>query len=114
MLLFRSMLLLRLNLRLVETSCGDACLLYDMEDSSLWLGSDKITAIPHDAEWMGFGSGDFVDGATANDVLSDPLGRWFRYAVEGNLADLKMVFEHDRKLPEEVRKLPLWNKALWD
>ena len=62
-------------------------------------------------EFFGFGSGDFAGGATANDVLSDPGGRWFRYSLAGNMKDLLVIVECDRKLPEEVKSLAIWNKV---
>ena len=62
-------------------------------------------------EFFGFGSGDFIDGATAKDILSDPTGRWFRYSLDANMKDLQVIVECDRKLPEDVRNLSIFNKA---
>ena len=89
----------------------DFSMLYDLDEASLWINSDRITNIPSNMEFFGFGSGDFADGATANDVLSDPNGRWFRYCLTGPVKDLLVIVECDRKLPEEVKGLAIWNKV---
>ena len=86
-------------------------MLYDVDEASLWVHSEKIAAIPANSEWMGFGSGDFADGATANDVLSDPSGRWFRYGLTGPMRDIMIIVEVDRTLPEELKQLSVWNKV---
>ena len=99
--------------RLLESTCGDVSLFYDTDENSLWVGADKICGIPAKAEWLGFGSGSFLDGATAKDVLSDAAGRWFRYSLEGPLADVFAIFEFDRKLPDEIKALSVWNQAGW-
>lgn len=90
---------------------GDYTLLCDLEDASLWVHSEKIAAIPLNTELLGFGSGDFADGATANDVLSDPSGRWFRYALTGPSKDVRVIVGCDRTLPEDLKHLPVWNKV---
>ena len=99
------------NLRTLEMSLGDCQLYYDSNDCSLWIGGDKLTSVEPQSELMGFGSGDFAEGATAKDVLSDPSGRWFRYSLQGPLADTNVIVECDRKLPDEVKGLPVWNKV---
>ncbi|CAE7786127.1 unnamed protein product [Symbiodinium microadriaticum] len=96
---------------LIEASMGDYSLLYDPDDASLWVHSEKISSIAANTEWMGFGSGDFADGATANDVLSDPGGRWFRYALTGPMKDVFIIPECDRTLPDELKNLTVWNKV---
>ncbi|CAE7339927.1 unnamed protein product, partial [Symbiodinium sp. CCMP2456] len=96
---------------LIECGMTDFTMLYDMEEASLWINSDRITNIPSNMEFFGFGSGDFADGATANDVLSDPNGRWFRYCLTGSIKDIQVIVECDRKLPEEVKDLAIWNKV---
>ncbi|CAE7817627.1 unnamed protein product [Symbiodinium sp. CCMP2592] len=98
--------------QLLETTCGDVALYYDSDDNTLWVGSDRICAIPPKTEWFGFGSGNFVDGPTAKDVLSDANGRWYRYSLAGALSDVTVIFECDRKLPEELKSLPMWNQAV--
>lgn len=103
---------LTLFLRLLEASMGDYSLLYDPDDASLWVHSDKIASIPANTEWLGFGSGDFADGATANDILSDPSGRWFRYGLGGPMKDVLIIAECDRTLPDEVKNLTVWNKVV--
>ncbi|CAE7214672.1 unnamed protein product, partial [Symbiodinium sp. CCMP2456] len=97
---------------LLEASMGDYSLLYDPDDASLWVHSDKIASIPANTEWLGFGSGDFADGATANDILSDPSGRWFRYGLGGPMKDVLIIAECDRTLPDEVKNLTVWNKVV--
>ncbi|OLP75981.1 hypothetical protein AK812_SmicGene44142 [Symbiodinium microadriaticum] len=99
------------ELRLLECVMTDFSMLYDLDEASLWINSDRITNIPSNMEFFGFGSGDFADGATANDVLSDPNGRWFRYCLTGPVKDLLVIVECDRKLPEEVKGLAIWNKV---
>ena len=103
---------LRLNIRLIETTCGDVTLYYDADDNTLWVGSERICGIPPKTEWLGFGSGNFVDGPTAKDVLSDANGRWYRYTLAGPLSDVIVIFECDRKLPDELKSLPIWNQAV--
>ncbi|CAE7775676.1 unnamed protein product [Symbiodinium sp. CCMP2592] len=97
---------------LMECVFQDFCMLYDVDDASLWIHSDRITNVPSNMEFFGFGSGDFADGATANDVLSDPSGRWFRYSLAGSMKDLLVIVECDRKLPEEVKSRAIWNKVM--
>ncbi|CAE7539539.1 unnamed protein product [Symbiodinium sp. CCMP2592] len=99
-------------LGLLETTCGDVSLYYDSDDNSLWVGSDRICGIAAKTEWLGFGSGNFVDGPTAKDVLSDANGRWYRYSLAGPMSDVIVIFESDRKLPEELKSLPIWNQAV--
>ena len=99
------------QLRHVETSLGDCSLFYDLADHTLWVGGDKISTIAAQHEWLGFGSGDFVEGATAKDVLTDPSGRWYCYNLEGGTADVSLIFECDRKLSDEIKNLQVWNKA---
>ncbi|OLQ08636.1 hypothetical protein AK812_SmicGene7853 [Symbiodinium microadriaticum] len=98
--------------RLLESTCGDVSLFYDTDENSLWVGADKICGIPAKAEWLGFGSGNFVDGPTAKDVLSDANGRWYRYSLAGPLSDVIVIFESDRKLPDEIKALSVWNQAV--
>ena len=89
----------------------DFSMLYDLDESSLWINSDRIANIASNTEFFGFGSGDFADGATANDVLSDPTGRWFRYSLAGSVKDAMIIVECDRKLPEDVKNLAVWNRV---
>ena len=100
------------HIRLIETTCGDVTLYYDADDNTLWVGSERICGIPPKTEWLGFGSGNFVDGPTAKDVLSDANGRWYRYTLAGPLSDVIVIFECDRKLPDELKSLPIWNQAV--
>ncbi|CAE7240032.1 unnamed protein product [Symbiodinium sp. CCMP2592] len=98
--------------KLLETACGDVTLYYDTEENTLWVGSDRICGIPPKAEWFGFGAGDFLDGPTAKDIVSDSNGRWYVYSLSGPLADTIVIFESDRKLSEELKALPVWNQAV--
>lgn len=99
------------HLRILETTCGDVSLFYDTDENSLWVGGDRICGIPARAEWLGFGSGNFVEGSTAKDVLSDAAGRWYRFALDGPMSHVFAIFEYDRKLPEELKALSIWNQA---
>ncbi|CAE7444482.1 unnamed protein product [Symbiodinium sp. CCMP2456] len=94
-------------IRLLESTCGDVNLYYDPDENTLWVGSDRICGIPAKTEWLGFGSGNFVDGPTAKDVLSDGNGRWYRYSLAGPLSDVFVIFESDRKLSDDLKSLPV-------
>ena len=98
--------------RHVETSLGDCSLWYDLNDQSLWIGGETISTVAGGQEWFGFGSGDFVDGATAKDVLTDPAGRWYRFCLEGACSEINLIFESDRKLGDDLKNLQVWNKAV--
>ena len=82
----------------------DFSMLYDLDEASLWINSDRITNIPSNMEFFGFGSGDFADGATATRC---PL-RSERAAVplllDRPVKDLLVIVECDRKLPEGSEK----------
>ena len=95
----------------MESTLGDCVLFYDVDDDSMWVGGEKIVTVGPDHEWLGFGSGDFVEGATAKDVLQDSSGRWYRYCLSGSTSDIILIFEADRALSDELKNLQVWNKA---
>ena len=84
-------------------------LFWDKDSGTLWIGSDKAVGLPAESEILGYGAGEFHEGPTAADVMSDASGRWFMY----DLKDLcqPIIVEADRKLPAEIRSLPVFNKV---
>ena len=90
---------------------GDFSLFYVPAESALFVGGDKSGDYPSNMELFGFGSGELVDGATAQHVLSDEAGRFFRVQLQG--LNQPAIFEPDRKLPQEIKNLAIWNKAIF-
>ena len=60
-------------------------------------------------ELFGFGSGDFVKGGEANDLMSAAEARWLRYAFEKG--DDLVILEKQRSSPEHLGGASFFNKA---
>lgn len=58
--------------------------------------------------FFGFGSGDFVKGSEAHDVMTAD-GRWLRYVMES--ADALIILEKQRKTPDHLESATFFNKA---
>ena len=95
--------------RAIESTVGELSLFFDKASSALWIGGDSPGKVPASTELLGYGSGDIQDGPTAADLISDPSGRWFVYEL--STFTTQIIVEADRKLPSEIRSLPVFQKA---
>ena len=100
----------------VVLACGNFRLIYDKDQETLWLGGDgrkpkdqETFEISGPIELFGFGSGEFGEGPTAKDVMSDVQGRWLGYKVQAPSEEC--ILEPDRRLPEHVRNSDIFGKA---
>ncbi|CAK9109458.1 unnamed protein product [Durusdinium trenchii] len=96
--------------------CGNFRLVYDIQQDKLWLCGNEAKKresfeVKGPIELFGFGSSDFVEGPEAQDVQSDLTGRWISFKV--NQASELCVLEPDRRLPQHIRSLDIWNKVQW-
>ena len=94
--------------------CGTFKLVYDPDQEALWVaGADakkKDFDLKGPIELFGFGSGDFLEGLVAKDVQSDLGGRWVTFKVAKG--DECCILEADRRLPDHIRKMDIYGKAL--
>lgn len=80
-----------------------------MVENELFVWSNENYTVPAGEELFGFGSGEFLKGAEAKDVMSDCEARWLVFDLSKDGA--RVIMEHSRKLPEHLRELDLFNKA---
>ena len=100
-------------LRLV-LACGNVRFVYDCKEDNLWIcGNDskkkETFEVKGPLEVFGFGSGDFVEGPEASDVQSDVTGRWIAFKI--SLPSELCILKADRRLPQHIRSLDMFNKA---
>lgn len=75
----------------------------------LWVGcSTAEYTVPQHTELFGFGSGDFLKGSEAQDVMTAD-GRWVRYFMDSNEA--LIILEKQRKTPDHLESATFFNKA---
>ena len=67
-------------------NAGSFSLHLDENEGQLWVGcSTAEYTVPQHTELFGFGSGDFIKGSEAQDVMTAD-GRWPRYFIDSNEA----------------------------
>ena len=84
---------------------------YVVDEGGFFLGAEKASCLPADTELFGFGSGEICQGATATDIAAAEDSRFFMYDMSGSWDDTLCICEADRKLPGDIKCLPVWNKA---
>ena len=90
-------------------NAGSFSLHLDEHEGQLWVGcSTAEYTVPQHTELFGFGSGDFIKGSEAQDVMTAD-GRWVRYFMDSNEA--LIILEKQRKTPDHLESATFFNKA---
>ena len=97
-------------------ACGSFKLVYDLDQEILWVaaaeGKKKESfEVKGPCELFGFGSGDYLEGPAARDVQSDLTGRWISFKLTSG--EEWCILEADRRLPDHIKKMDIFGKALW-
>ena len=82
-----------------------------LADGSLFLHSQENFVVKQHEELFSFGSGDYVRGAEAQDVMSDVGGRWLCYEFSGLASEHYCIVEHSQKLPGHLKEQDWFNKV---
>ena len=77
----------------------------------LYLRSQENYVVKQHEELFSFGSGDYVRGAEAQDVMSDVGGRWLCYNFTGLASEHVCIVEHSTKLPGHLKEQDWFNKV---
>ena len=83
------------------------------EAGCLFVTCEKDTHASAWLEMFSFGSGDFLRGTEAHDVMSDGTssGRWIPYNMSGPASQTMCLLEEDRKLPDHFKSIDVFNTA---
>ena len=94
----------------ITLNAGSFSLHLDEKQGQLWIGCSTAPHTVQDhTELFGFGSGEFVKGSEAQDIMTAD-GRWLRYFIESS--DAMVILEKQRKTPDHLEHAAFFNKVL--
>ena len=89
-------------------NCGNFAV--HCNETALYIGcSTAPCTVQQCTEICGFGSGEFLKGAEADDAMSTTDGRWFRFSLESG--EDMVVLEKPRKTPDHMANSTFFNKV---
>ena len=90
-------------------NCGTFSLAWCTD--SLWLVSGSKVTVECDTELYGFGSGDFLRGTEASDVMSDVSSQGRCLSFQLIDCDSRVILERQRSVPSHLESESFWNKV---